>query len=47
MLGYNAANYTAWYYRRLCLRELKKDLREELKYVDSMAARSPKNYQIW
>ncbi len=43
----NAANYTAWHWRRLCLDHLKSDLKQELVYVTDMALSSPKNYQIW
>jgi len=43
----NAANYTAWYYRRLILESIKADYREELKFVSEMALEHPKNYQIW
>jgi len=43
----NAANYTVWYFRRLVLESLKKDLKEELEFVGEMALDNPKNYQIW
>ena len=43
----NAANYTAWHFRRECIFENKLDLRVELAYAANLAAESPKNYQIW
>uniref|UniRef100_A0A7S2WEP3 Protein farnesyltransferase/geranylgeranyltransferase type-1 subunit alpha n=1 Tax=Mucochytrium quahogii TaxID=96639 RepID=A0A7S2WEP3_9STRA len=43
----NAANYTAWFFRRECLYALKADLGKELEFVTSYAYSSPKNYQIW
>lgn len=43
----NSANYTAWYFRRLCLEALGSDLKEELRFVSAMALESPKNYQLW
>jgi protein farnesyltransferase/geranylgeranyltransferase type-1 subunit alpha len=43
----NAANYSAWHYRRLCLFALDANLLEELAYVADMAGENPKNYQIW
>src|SRR5688572_16384525 len=41
----NPANYTAWHFRRLCMFHLKADLELELKWVERLAAASPKNYQ--
>jgi protein farnesyltransferase/geranylgeranyltransferase type-1 subunit alpha len=45
----NAANYTAWHLRRLCLEAVrtKDDLRVELEFVERLMLDSPKNYQIW
>lgn len=43
----NAANYTAWHWRRLCLDNLKSNLKNELFYISDKALESPKNYQIW
>lgn len=43
----NAANYTAWFYRRECLKALNEDLQAELDFATEAAFRSPKNYQIW
>jgi len=47
VISINAANYTAWYYRRLILEALGADLRKELEMTDGIAAVSPKNYQLW
>jgi protein farnesyltransferase/geranylgeranyltransferase type-1 subunit alpha len=46
-LEVNAANYSAWQYRRQCLDELKSDLYEELKFSEERAYETSKNYQIW
>jgi len=43
----NAANYTAWFYRRLVLSSLKADLYKEIEYVSRVAEENPKNYQLW
>ena len=43
----NPANYTTWYYRRLILVDLQKDLNEELEFTAEVAEDHPKNYQIW
>jgi len=43
----NAANYTAWHFRRLILDHLKSDLHQELDYTTKVAADNPKNYQLW
>jgi len=43
----NAANYTAWHFRRLCLFALNADLEQELKWVEGLAREGPKNYQLW
>jgi len=43
----NAANYTVWHYRRLVLKEIDADLREELKFCREMIEENPKNYQVW
>lgn len=47
VVAVNAANYTAWHFRRLLLDDLKKDLREELRFIGDKISRSPKNYQVW
>jgi len=47
VIEFNAANYTVWYFRRLILKELNSDLKEELQFVSDEAAEHPKNYQIW
>ncbi|KAI1704429.1 protein prenyltransferase alpha subunit repeat domain-containing protein [Ditylenchus destructor] len=43
----NAANYSVWQYRRNILKALNKDIAEELRFCEEMAAENPKNYQIW
>jgi protein farnesyltransferase/geranylgeranyltransferase type-1 subunit alpha len=43
----NPANYTAWYYRRIVLFGLKKDLAEEVEYMNHMTEENEKNYQVW
>jgi len=43
----NAANYTAWHYRRECLFGLESDLQAELDFCSEIALQSAKNYQLW
>eukprot|EP01084_Bolivina_argentea_P217941 369945_1 len=43
----NAANYTAWQFRRECIFKLKEDLFDELEFSKGIAEQSPKNYQLW
>lgn len=43
----NPANYTVWFFRRIILKELHKDLSEELTYVDQVVLKNSKNYQVW
>ncbi len=43
----NPANYTVWYYRRILIRDLNKDLSEELDFITSVINSHPKNYQVW
>lgn len=47
VINLSPANFTAWQYRRQCLRALNKDLVEELKENAKMVVNVPKNYQIW
>ena len=47
LLEYNAANYSVWLYRRLCLNKLDMKMELELDYMDAFAEGNPKNYQIW
>ena len=43
----NPANYTVWYYRRILIKELHLDLREELDFITNIIRCNPKNYQVW
>ncbi|KAI9704124.1 MAG: CAAX geranylgeranyltransferase alpha subunit [Candelina mexicana] len=43
----NPAHYTVWLYRAKALFELHKDLREEIEWLNVIALRHQKNYQIW
>jgi protein farnesyltransferase/geranylgeranyltransferase type-1 subunit alpha len=43
----NPANYTAWYYRRLCLFGLGSDLSKELQHLNQVIEDNQKNYQVW
>jgi len=50
VIDLNAANYTAWHFRRRCLQAIGSDgsdYRAELEYVSAIAGDNPKNYQIW
>lgn len=47
LLEYNAANYSVWLYRRVCLSHLDMQVDSELDYMDAFAEENPKNYQIW
>lgn len=47
VIEHNSANYTAWYYRRRCLKELETDLQLELLFTDKWSRDCPKNYQVW
>ncbi|CAE6936514.1 FTA [Symbiodinium sp. CCMP2456] len=47
VIEHNSANYTAWYYRRRCLKDLGIDLEEERVFTDKWARDCPKNYQVW
>ena len=45
-ISLNSANYTVWNYRRILLKDLKKDLAKELVYVTEVIEDHPKNYQV-
>eukprot|EP00933_Yihiella_yeosuensis_P032291 TRINITY_DN25880_c0_g1_i1.p1 TRINITY_DN25880_c0_g1~~TRINITY_DN25880_c0_g1_i1.p1 ORF type:complete len:338 (-),score=62.21 TRINITY_DN25880_c0_g1_i1:90-1103(-) len=47
VIDHNSANYTVWYYRRRCLKELGSDLLAEHNFTDKWARDCPKNYQVW
>eukprot|EP00002_Diphylleia_rotans_P026649 TRINITY_DN5324_c0_g1_i1.p1 TRINITY_DN5324_c0_g1~~TRINITY_DN5324_c0_g1_i1.p1 ORF type:complete len:309 (-),score=60.34 TRINITY_DN5324_c0_g1_i1:30-956(-) len=47
VIQHNAAQYTAWQYRRDILRHLKSDLAKEAEKVYEMIIDTPKNYQLW
>jgi len=47
VIEHNSANYTAWYYRRRCLKTLNSDLWEDLEFTGKWARDCPKNYQVW
>lgn len=42
----NSADYTAWAYRWQCIEHLG-SLEAEAPFINEMASRSPKNYQLW
>ncbi|XP_066246112.1 protein farnesyltransferase/geranylgeranyltransferase type-1 subunit alpha [Euwallacea similis] len=44
---FNPANYTVWQYRREILKVLKKDLHQELDYIEKVILKQTKNYQVW
>lgn len=43
----NPANYTVWYYRRILIQDLKKDIPQEMDFMENVIADHPKNYQVW
>ncbi len=47
VISQNAANYTAWAWRRECIFALGKSINEELKWAEKVANESAKNYQLW
>ena len=40
----NTANYTAWHYRRILLFELKKNLNDEIMWLNSIGLTMKKNF---
>lgn len=47
IISMNPAHYTVWLYRAKMLRELGKDVQEELDWLEGVSVRNLKNYQIW
>lgn len=47
VIEHNSANYTAWYYRRRCLKAINADLSRELEFANKWSRDAPKNYQVW
>eukprot|EP00009_Paramoeba_aestuarina_P004051 CAMPEP_0201523608 /NCGR_PEP_ID=MMETSP0161_2-20130828/20505_1 /ASSEMBLY_ACC=CAM_ASM_000251 /TAXON_ID=180227 /ORGANISM="Neoparamoeba aestuarina, Strain SoJaBio B1-5/56/2" /LENGTH=312 /DNA_ID=CAMNT_0047922783 /DNA_START=88 /DNA_END=1029 /DNA_ORIENTATION=- len=47
VISCNPANYTGWYYRRVVMEALEKDLGPEFDMTEGIAEISPKNYQLW
>lgn len=46
VISYNPANYTAWHFRRLLLKALEKDIKQELEFCTQIAEENLKNYQV-
>lgn len=47
IISMNPAHYTVWLYRAKTIREMGKDVLEELAWLDGVSRKSLKNYQIW
>ncbi len=47
IIGMNPAHYTVWLYRAKIIREMGKDVLEELAWLEGVSRKSLKNYQIW
>lgn len=47
IIALNPAHYTVWLYRAKILGELRVDVLGELEWLEGVARRSLKNYQIW
>lgn len=47
IISMNPAHYTVWLYRAKIIREMDKDILEELVWLEGVSRKSLKNYQIW
>ncbi|XP_076885468.1 protein farnesyltransferase/geranylgeranyltransferase type-1 subunit alpha-like [Bidens hawaiensis] len=46
-IGINPGNYTVWQFRRVILEAMNADLHKELDFVEQLANKNSKNYQLW
>ena len=47
VIDFSEGNYTAWYYRRKLLEELKMPLEDEMRWLQTNGLSMEKNFQIW
>lgn len=43
----NASNYTVWFFRRILITHLNKNLKDELTFLNEVILKHQKNYQVW